>query len=102
MIWSCDSYFTLIINSAMIMDACYSFSIDVQNYKYYKRILERAGTTYSKVIKKTIKFMRLLNTAIVDKGRSFNEEDRITYRGMSVDLLDTIKEGDIFRFGNWV
>ena len=45
--------------------------------------------------------MRLLHTSIVDLGTKYNDENRITYRGIRAKVLGNKKEGDTFRFVTW-
>ena len=53
------------------------------------------------VIKLSIKFMRLLNSWIVDQGFVYNTKDRETYRGIDKEILKEVKEGQVFRFITW-
>ena len=52
----------------------------------------------NKIIKYSIKFMRLLSTYIVDVGTYTNTEKRITYRGIDREALKDVKKDEIFRF----
>ena len=45
--------------------------------------------------------MRLLHSSIVDLGTKYNDENRITYRGIRAKILGNKKEGDTFRFITW-
>ena len=56
---------------------------------------------YKKVIDKSIKFLRLLNTFIVDLGTPKNIIDRKVYRGIPAQLFSNVKEGEVFRVVNW-
>ena len=57
--------------------------------------------SYKKVIDKSIKFLRLLNTFIVDLGTPKNIIDRKVYRGIPAQLFSNVKEGEVFRVVNW-
>lgn len=58
-------------------------------------------TPYKTVIDNAVKFMRLLNTFIVDLGPQHNTMDRQVYRGVPAQLFKNIKEGEVFRIVNW-
>ena len=51
-----------------------------------------------KVIKYSIKFIKLLNSYIYDLGTGFNTVKRQVYRGLRAEVLKDVKEGDVFRF----
>ena len=57
---------------------------------------------YKKVIEKSIKFSILLSQLIQNKGTAFNQEKRVTYRGVHKSVLLNVKENDIFRLTNWI
>ena len=73
-----------LINMALIIDAKKTFGKDMQgNVKFAEEFLEQNGDNeVEHIIKHSIKFMRILNTAIVDEGVKHNDNDRITYRGI--------------------
>ncbi|CAI2373564.1 unnamed protein product [Moneuplotes crassus] len=102
-IWTKDIEFTKLINAALIVDSVKTFNKDVseKNYKLMKEEVAKSGKTYTEIIDKSIKFMRLLNSYIVDKGMGFNTEDRVVYRGVSTEIFRNVECGKTFRIVNW-
>ena len=49
------------------------------------------------VIRYTMKFMRLLNSYLIDEGTNYNTEKRVTYRGVSKDIMKNAEVGKIYR-----
>ena len=102
MIWTADTCLSKLIKSALIVDSVCTFKLNQKDYQYYYDILESKKTSFRKVIMKSIKFMRLLNTYIVDIGTMFNKKKRTTYRGTRKFVLPNIKPGGTFRIVNWL
>ena len=50
-----------------------------------------------KVITYSMKFMRLLNSYLVDVGTSYNTEKRVTYRGVSNVIMKNTEVGQTYR-----
>ena len=55
------------------------------------------GNHEEQIIKYSIKFMRLLNAYIVDRGWEYNTEDRVAYRGVSWSVLKEAQVGQTYR-----
>ena len=53
------------------------------------------------IIKHSIKFIRILNTAIVDEGIWYNEDARVTYRGAANKVFKYAEIGDCYRIITW-
>ena len=49
------------------------------------------------IIKYSIKFMRLLNAYIVDRGWEYNKEDRVVFRGIKKLVLKGAQVGETYR-----
>ncbi|CAI2358948.1 unnamed protein product [Moneuplotes crassus] len=64
---------------------------------YWRRI----RFAFKTVIDLSIKFMRLLNSYIVDLGTKYNKEDRVVCRGVRAEIFSNVKDGEIFRMISW-
>ena len=103
MIWTWDTQFTQMVNWALVVDAANSYPIlNKDDFSFYFEFLNNNNLYYKTIIDNTVKYMRLLNTCIVDNGSRFNDEDRITYRGIWKAVLPDIEVGETFRIANWV
>ena len=49
------------------------------------------------IIKYSIKFMRLLNAYIVDRGWEYNTKNRVVYRGVRRPVLKGVEIGQTYR-----
>jgi hypothetical protein len=56
---------------------------------------------YKDVLRYSMKFIRILNTGIVDICTLHNLENRVTFRGIPAKMFGNVKEGDLFRIINW-
>ena len=105
MIWTSDKYIQDLINCAIIVDAVTTYDYDREKFKFYFDRLEELSEPeldYASIISKYIKFIRLLNSSIVDKGTSLNDSDRITYRAINRCILQDIEVGQTLRVINWM
>ncbi|CAI2373880.1 unnamed protein product [Moneuplotes crassus] len=102
-IWTGDTKLTKLINAALIVDSGITFnkSLCDKNFKFMSEIVAKSGKSYKLIIDKSIKFMRILNSYIVDKGREFNTEDRVVYRGISTEIFRNVELEKPFRIVNW-
>ena len=101
--WTISIEFTTIMNCALVVDAVNTYpNLDRDDFEFYFESLEKRNLDYKTIIDNTVKFMRLLNTIIVDKATPYNDEDRVTYRGVSKTILPGIEVGEIFRIANWL
>ena len=105
MIWTSDKYIQDLINCAIIVDAVTTYDYDPEKFKFYFDRLEELSEPeldYASIISKSIKFIRLLNSSIVDKGTSLNDSDRRTYRAVNRCILQDIEVGQTLRVINWM
>ena len=103
MIWTSDIAITALINCALVVDSVNSYpNIDEDDFSFYFKFLEDKNLDYKTIIDKYIKFMRILNTCIVTLGTPFNDTDRVTYRGISKNILPATNVGQSFRIANWL
>ena len=102
MIWTSDRLITKLINCALVVDAINQYGYDKNLFQFYFEQLDKLSIGYKFVISKFIKIIRILNSFIVDKGTSFNDSDRVTYRGIHKDILKNVKVGQTFRVVNWM
>ncbi|CAI2383393.1 unnamed protein product [Moneuplotes crassus] len=101
-IWTESDKLTCCINAGLILDAVEAFGKDVyKNVNFFKKVLAENKTDYKTVIDLSIKFMRLLNTFIVDLGTMYNTEDRVVYRGVRAEIFSDVKEREIIRMIGW-
>ncbi|CAI2365318.1 unnamed protein product [Moneuplotes crassus] len=102
-IWTKEVELTKLINAALIVDSVETFNKDVStaSVKYMKKVVAESGKTYQQIIDKSIKFMRLLNSYIVDEGRDFNTENRVVYRGVNKEIFCNVECGKLIRIVNW-
>ena len=102
MIWTYGRTFTKILNCALVTDSVYTYDLKEKNFHFYVKTLMDKKLDYKKVIGKSIKFSILLSQLIQNKGTAFNQEKRVTYRGVHKTVLLNVKENDIFRLTNWI
>ena len=95
--WTQWSKLTQRINFALMLDGYYTFEIDDISKEYIESKLKEFGLKYKKIIRKSIKFIRMINYWIVKKWTSKNTEDRITHRGVAACIFQNMKEGQVFR-----
>ena len=77
---------------ALIIDAKNIFEDEMKgNIKFAKDFLKDYGINdIDRVLQYSIKFIRILNTALVDEGFKYNTWKRVTYRGVWVDIVHRI------------
>ena len=78
-----------------------TFNLDRNNFKYQYNEIKKVSVTYTRIIRRYINFIKILNECIYE-GASFNDEDRVTYRGIHKNILQNIKVGQTFRVINWM
>ena len=73
-----------LINMALIIDAKNTFGDELKgNVQFATEFLEEANLDdVEHVIQHSIKFLRILNTALVEIGVQYNTCGRVTYRGV--------------------
>ena len=73
-----------LINMALIIDAKNIFGDALKgNIKFATDFISQCNIDdVDHIIKHSIKFIRILNTALVDEGSKFNACERVTYRGV--------------------
>lgn len=96
MIWSSEGLITkgglhlyTLINAALALDAAHNFNTK-NDVSWTNKLKDGYDQDSQKdnnspayhVLKYSIKFMRLLNSSIVDLGTAYNICDRVTYRGV--------------------
>ena len=101
-IWTLNIDITKLINSALIVDSVHTYKLDKKMFQYYYDALNKKKVKFRTVIRKSIKFMRLLNSCIVDLGTTYNTETRKTYRGIHKSVMPNVKLFRTFRIINWV
>ena len=102
MIWTSNTYITNVINCAIVVDAVRVHKYDKEKFKYYFDQLEDVELYYKYIISKSMKFIRILNSCIVDMGTFYNDADRVTYRGINKCILQDIEVGQTLRVINWM
>ena len=102
MIWTSNTEITKLINSALIVDSVHTYKLDKDAFKFYYDSLEKKNVSFRTVIRKSIKFMRILNSCIVDVGTIYNDKARKTYRGIHKSIMPDVEPGRTFRIINWV
>lgn len=102
MVWTSDTRITMLINFALIVDAGKHFKFDEKSLENFKAVIKESNCDEEKIIEKSIKFMRLLNSYIVDKGTSHNTEKRVTYRGIDEAVMEGAKVGKNYRIISWL
>ena len=102
LIWTSDRRITDLINCALVIDAISLYEYDKKMFKYYFDKLDELKVDYTLVISKSIKFIRILNSSIVDKGTPLNTSKRVTYRGIHKSIIPNVKVGQTFRVVNWM
>ncbi|CAI2387209.1 unnamed protein product [Moneuplotes crassus] len=101
-LWTSSDDFTKTLNAGLALDAVATFGEEVfKGAQFYESVLAKYGKNYKEVIDKSIKYMRLLNTYIVELGSEANTEDRVVYRGVPAGVLRRIKPGENFRYITW-
>lgn len=101
-LWVGSTEITKPINLSLMMDAYYTFDLKEIDIDYIKSQLKKLGVDYEHVIKHSIKFIRRLNTLIVDVCTYKNSEERIVYRGVNAKLFPNVKVGEEFRIVNFM
>ena len=88
---------------ALIIDAKQNFGKDMKgDTKFATEYLQEGGTTdFEYIIEHSIKFMKLLNDAIVNKGPRFNTCNRVTYRGVINKVFLDTEKGECYRIITW-
>ena len=102
MIWKSIPEVASIINCALIVDAAESYKKSKDEYKSYSKYLAINKLKTDDVLDKTIKFMRILSSTIVDDGTQYNTEDRVTYLAVPKSPIWDQEVGHKFRMANWV
>ena len=92
-----------LINMALIIDAKKIFGDEMKgNIDFATNFLDQYGSKdVEHVIKHSIKFIRILNTALVDEGRKHNTKDRITYRGVDSGVFKNWIKDEVYRVITW-
>ena len=88
---------------ALIIDAKETFKDDVINANSYLiEFLDQHGIEdVEKVIKYSVKFIKLLASAISNQGVVHNTEDRMTYKSIDYDLLEMKEDKLNYRIITW-
>jgi hypothetical protein len=100
-IWTWSILITRAINLALMMDAYNTFDLKEIDVKYIKSELKKMKLDYKEVIENSIKFIRRVNTVLIDVWTDKNTEDRLVYRGVPAKLFPNVKVGDEFRIVNF-
>ena len=69
---------------------------DKSSFDFFEDYIIKTQTNEEYIIKYSIKFIRLLNTYIVDDGTKYNSEDRVVYRGVKADILKDAIAGETY------
>ena len=101
-IWTSQREITNLINSALVIDAVKAYSLKQSMFQYHFDQFKNSKVSYKTVLKRSIRFIRILNSCIVDMGTFYNIEDRVTYRGIHNDVMQNVKVGQTFRVVNWM
>ena len=102
MIWTSEIKITGLINCAIVVDAVNTYGYDKAKFKYYFDKFKKLKVDYKDVLTNSMKFIRILSSCVVDKGTTYNDEDRVTYRGIHKDIMQDVEEGYTFRIINWM
>jgi hypothetical protein len=100
-IWTSCTEISQPINLSLIMDAYNTFNLEEIDIKYVESMLKKMELDYKEVIKNSIKFIRRVNTVLIDICTFDNTEDRIVYRGVNAKLFPNVNVGDEFRIVNF-
>jgi hypothetical protein len=100
-IWTSSRDITKPINLALMMDAYNTFDLKEIDVKYIKSELKKMKLDYKEVIENSIKFIRRVNTVLIDVWTVKNTKERTVYRGVPAKLFPNVKEGDEFRIVNF-
>jgi hypothetical protein len=100
-IWTWSTDITKPINLSLMMDAYNTFDLKEIDVKYVKSELKKKKLNYKEVIKNSIKFIRRVNTVLIDIWTFENTEDRTVYRGVNAKLFPNVNVGDEFRIVNF-
>jgi hypothetical protein len=100
-IWTSNTSITEAINLALMMDAYKTFDLKEIDVKYIESKLKELKLDYKEVIENSIKFIRRVNTVLIDVWTVKNTEDRTVYRGVNAKLFPNVKVGDEFRIVNF-
>ena len=101
-IWTSQTAITNLINSALVIDAVEAFGLKQSKFQYHFDQFEDSKVSYETVLERSMKFIRILNSCIVDMGTFYNTKDRVTYRGIHKDVMQNVKVGQAFRVVNWM
>lgn len=101
-IWTKFSEVTRLINFALVIDASKNFeNFDASNFECLNDDLIKNKNNEEEIIKYSIKFMRLLNSIIVDEGTFHNTKNRTVYRGVNAYVLKDAEVGQVYRYVTW-
>ena len=102
-IWTCSTLLTGVINSTLVVDAVESYKgYDKKDFSHHFAVFKKTGLSKEFIISNSMKFIRLLNSCIVDEGTFYNTEDRVTYRGVPEATISKQEVGQTFRVANWL
>jgi hypothetical protein len=101
-IWTWSTIITRAINLALMMDAYNTFDLKEIDVKYVESQLKKMKLDYKEVIENSIKFIRRVNTVLIDVCTLDNTEDRKVYRGVNTKVFSNVKVGDEFRIVNFL
>ena len=96
------SLYKLII-MVLIIDAKNTFGDELKgNISFATDFLDQYGIDdIDRIIKHSIKFMRILNNGIINKGTNYNTSGRFTYRGVANKAFNNAQVGEIYRIITW-
>ena len=92
-----------LINMALIIDAKNTFGDGLKgNIKFATDFISQCNLNdVDHIIEHSIKFIRILNTALVDEGSKFNTCGRVAYRGVDKKVFLDTKIGERYRMITW-
>lgn len=91
------------VNAALLLDAAEVFGYNQDEIGYAREVFDENNLAdYKQVIKKLIKFLRLLNACIVDAGSEFNDRTTTAYCAVTRSLFQNLKEGEIARVATYM
>jgi hypothetical protein len=95
-------FYEIYYNSALILDAYENEIIKDVDVTAFRKIIKKSDHSYEDILEKSIKFLRLLNTGIVEEGKEYNDYKRVTYRAMAASFFENFEEGSKIRMINWI
>jgi hypothetical protein len=101
-IWTWSTNIQQAINFALMMDAYYTFDLKEIKVENVKSKMKKNNLDYKEVIKNSIKFIRRVNTVIIDMWTYNNTKDRVVYWCVNAKLFANVKVGEEFRIVNYL